>query len=320
MACVSAPRPYPIAAGCTQMPNAESANARAPLPVGGYPAILAECRTLGGLGSCRRVLDDCLIHLGDQLNAQASGRDRRSARQTLRELAVLLASKRLELGQGDYQRLLASLSGIFETGPQSTPQASLATTAPSYAGVVAAISRACPTCDYEAVLGQLLIYMSRLFLDRRSGWKSIYRDIRSIADRVEVVQRLDDAELARIDEWVESGAANLFPIQRELGRAINRLGEQLAALEVQIAARVLERDLDARRRRGNANLRNVVSFDTWRERRELAELEQRRADLCDQIEAKQGIKALIDDDIHDLEESLRATRRAYFVHLAWSAA
>jgi len=302
------------------MPNAESANACAPLPVGGYPAILAECRTLGGDGSCQQVLDDCLVHLDDQLNGPASGRDRRSARQTLRELAVLLASKRLDLGRGDYQRLLASLSGIFETGPQSTPRASLATTAPSYAGVVAAISRACPTCDYEAVLGQLLTYMSRLFLDRRSGWKSIFRNIRSIADRVEVMKRLDDVELARIDEWVESGAANLFPIQRELGRAINRLGEQVAELDAQIAAKAAMRDLDARRRRGDAKLRNVVSFDTWRERRELAELEQRRVDLCNQIEAKQGIKDLIDDDIHDLEESLRATRRAYFVHLAWSAA
>ncbi len=43
----------------------------------------------------------------------------------------------------------------------------------------------------------------------------------------------------------------------------------MAELDAQIAAKAAMRDLDARRRRGDAKLRNVVSFDTWRERREL---------------------------------------------------
>jgi hypothetical protein len=302
------------------MPNAESANLCDPLPVGGYPAILAQCRVLGTPGACRQVLDDCLGHLGGQLSACASGPDRRSARQTLRELAGLLGANGLGLARADYQRLLGRLSGIFATGPLAKPRTSLTTTAPSYAGVVAAISRACPSCDYGAALGQLLIYMSRLFLDRRSGWKSVYRNIRTIADGVQVKGRLDDVALARIDEWVQSGAANLFPIQRDLERALNGLGERLEALDEEIARKAAGRELAWRECRTDARRRNVVPFDSARQGRELALLQQERAVLRDQIEAKRGVKALIDDDIRELEDNLRAARRAYFIHLAWSVA
>lgn len=305
------------------MADADRAHARIPLPLGGYPAILAECRSLGLPGSCRRVLDDCLVHLDDQLHGQGTSTDRRSARQTLRELADLIAADRLGLARGDYQRLLGRLAAIFAAGTVPAPHSvkgALVTTAPSYAGVVAAISRACPSCDIDAPLGQLLTYMGWLFLDRRSGWKSIYRKIQSISDGVAAKRRLDDHEFARIQEWIESGAANLFPIQRDLGRAIARLAGEVATLDAEIASRSAALDLSARRRRADATLCNVVSLDTWRQRREIAELERRRQGLLDQVEAKQGIKGLIDEDIRELEDCLRATRRAYFVRLAWSAA
>jgi uncharacterized protein YdcH (DUF465 family) len=313
------PLTRPTAAGCMPMPNVESASLRDPLPTGGYPAILAHCRVLGTPGVCRQVTDDCLGHLDGQLGATASGPDRRSARQTLREMADLLTASGLGLIHGDYQRLLGRLSRIFATDSVAEPRSSLTTMSPSYSGVVAAISRACPSCDYEAALGQLLIYMSRLFLDRHSGWKAVYRNIRSIAEGVENKGRLDDLELARIDEWVESGAANLFPIQRDLECALNRLGDQLDTLDEQIAHKLAGRELASRQRYSDASLQNVVPFDSWRNRRELANLKQQRANLCDQIDAKRGVKTLIDEDIRDLEESLGATRRAYFVHLAWSA-
>ena len=302
------------------MPDASTAHARTLLPLGGYPAILADCRSVGVPETCRRVLDDCLSQLDDQLRRQGSSTDRRSARQTLRELADLIASDRMGLDPGDYERLLGRLAAIFAAGLSPASQGVLVTTAPSYAGVIAAISRACPRCDYEAPLGQLLTYMARLFLDRRAGWKAIYRSIQAISDGVAAKQRLDEVEFARIQEWIESGAANLFSIQRDLGRAIAHLGEKVAAIDAQIARRAAALDLCSRRRRADDTVRNIVSLDTWRQGRQLAELERQRLDLLDQIAAKQGVKDLIDADVRELEDCLWATRRAYFIRLAWTAA
>ena len=158
--------------------------------------------------------------------------------------------------------------------------------------------------------------MARLFLDRRAGWKAIYRSIQAISDGVAAKQRLDEVEFARIQEWIESGAANLFSIQRDLARAIARLGRQVAAIDAQIARCSAALDLSSRRRRADDGLRNVVSLDTWRQGRQVAELERQRLDLLEQIKAKQGVKDLIDADVRDLENCLRATRRAYFIRLA----
>lgn len=302
------------------MPTANKAHARTLLPLGGYPAILAECRSLGVPDTCRKVLDDCLSHLDDQLRSQGTSTDRRTARQTLRELADLIASGRLGLDRGDYERLLGRLAAIFAAGLNSRAEGVLLTSAPSYAGVIAAISRVCPNCDYEAPLGQLLTYMARLFLDRRSGWKAIYRSILTLADGVAAKQRLDEVEFARIQEWIESGAANLFPIQRDLERAIAGLAEKLAAMDAAIAGHAADLELSTRRQHTDGTRHNVVSLDAWRQRRKIGEVERQRRDLIDQIEAKQGVKDLIDSDIRELEDALSATRRAYFIRLAWTAA
>jgi hypothetical protein len=294
------------------MTDACSATTHDPLPLGGYPAILAECRSIGVPDSCRRVLNDCLIHLDDQLHDPDGEVDRRGVRLTLRELADLITSNRLSLERPEYQVLLARLVAIFATGAAPASQLALATSAPSYAGVVAALSRACPSCDYEAALGQLLIYMGRLFIERRSGWKAIFLAIASISDGVAAKQRLDEGEFRRIEEWVESGASNLFPIQRDLAKAIAGLEEKAAALAAEMERRTAAL--------GSSGLgARVVSLADRRERMEIAALGRRRDELLAQAEDKRGIQELIDNDIRDLEDALRATRRAYSVRLVWAA-
>jgi len=295
------------------MTDVRLATARDPLPLGGYPAILAECRSVGVPDSCRRVLDDCLVHLDDQLHGPGGEIERRSVRLTLRELGDLIASNRLSLGRPEYQVLLARLVAIFATGAAPASQLALATSAPSYAGVVAALSRACPTCDYEAALGQLLTYMGRLFLDRRSGWKAIYRAIQSISGGVAAKQRLEEGEFYRVAEWIESGASNLFPIQRDLEQAIAALENEAAGLTAE-----MERRTGALGAAGVGA--RVVSLADRRARLEIAALGRQRDDLLAQAGDKRAIKELIDDDIRELEDALRATRRAYSVRLVWQAA
>jgi hypothetical protein len=294
------------------MTDACSATTQGPLPLGGYPAILAECRSIGVPDSCRRVLNDCLIHLDDQLHGPDGDVDRRGVRLTLRELADLITSNRLSLERPEYQVLLARLVAIFATGAAPASQLALATSAPSYAGVVAALSRACPSCDYEAALGQLLTYMGRLFVERRSGWKAIYRAIASISDGVAAKQRLSEGEFRRIEEWVESGASNLFPIQQDLAKAIAGLEEKAAALGAEMERRTAALGSSGPGAR-------VVSLADRRERIEIAALGRRRDELLAQAEDKRGIRGLIDDDIRELEDALRATRRAYSVRLVWAA-
>lgn len=295
------------------MPDVRLGTARDPLPLGGFPAILAECRSLGVPDSCRRVLDDCLVHLDDQLHEPDGEIDHRSVRLTLRELGDLIASNRLTLGGPEYQDLLARLVAIFASGTAPSDQLALATSAPSYAAVVAALSRACPTCDYEAAFGQLLTYMGRLFFDRRSGWKAIYRAIASISDGVAAKRRLDDGEFYRIEEWIESGASNLFAIQRDLAHAIAALADEAAGLTREMERRTAALGAAAMGVR-------VVSLADRRARLEIAELGRRRDDLLAQAEDKRGIKELIDTDIQELEDALRTTRRAYSVRLVWQAA
>ena len=201
---------------------------------------------------------------------------------------------------------------IFATGAAPASQLALATSAPSYAGVVAALSRACPSCDYEAALGQLLIYMGRLFLERRSGWKAIFLAIASISDGVAAKQRLDEGEFRRIEEWVESGASNLFPSSATWPRPSPAWRRRLP--------RSLPRWSVALRPSGSSGLgARVVSLADRRERIEIAALGRRRDELLAQAEDKRGIQELIDNDIRDLEDALRATRRAYSVRLVWAA-
>ena len=295
------------------MTDVRLATARDSLPLGGFPAILAECRSLGVTDSCRRVLDDCLVHLDDQLHGPDGEVDRRLVRLTLRELGDLIASRRLNLGGTDYQGLLARLVVIFASGAAPASELALAASAPSYAAVVAALSRACPTCDYEAALGQLLTYMARLFLDRRSGWKAIYRAIASISDGVAAKRRLDDGEFYRIEEWVESGASNLFSIQRDLAHAIAALEDEAAELTADMAHRSAALGVAAVGAR-------VVSLADRRARLEITELGRRRDELLARAEDKRGIKELIDTDIQEMDDALRTTRRAYSVRLVWQAA
>ena len=295
------------------MTDVRLASARDPLPLGGFPAILAECRSLGVADSCRRVLDDCLVHLDDQLHGPDGEVDRRSVRLTLRELGDLIASRRLNLGGTEYQGLLARLVAIFASGAAPASELALATSAPSYAAVVAALSRACPTCDYEAALGQLLTYMGRLFLDRRSGWKAIYRAIASISDGVAAKRRLDGGEFYRIEEWIESGASNLFSIQRDLAHAIAALEDEAAELTAEMAHRSAALGVAAMGAR-------VVSLADRRARLEITELGRRRDELLARAEDKRGIKELIDTDIQEMDDALRTTRRAYSVRLVWQAA
>ena len=302
------------------MPDVIPVQARALVSSAGQPPRLNICRSLGRPAGCRQIMEDWLRLLDDQLRRQPAEADRRGVRQSLRELAELIAADRLGLSRGDHQRLLARLAATFATGLTPASQSLLAAMAPSYAGVVAAISRACPSCDYEASLGQLLSYMARLLLDRRGGWKTVFRNIQAVSKETTAKQRLDDVEFARLEEWVESGAANLFPLQRDLEGAIARLDAQIAALDGEISRRAAVLQQSAEERRAAQRLPNVLFLDAWREGRDIGELRRQRQDRLDELAAKREIKDLIDADIRGFEDCLLAIRRSYFMRLVWTAA
>jgi len=301
------------------MPDPNPAEARSRSHTATHAPVLEACRSPGRSDGCRKIVVAWLGQLDARLHHQPADTDRRSVRHSLRELAALIDADRLGLSRLDYEELLARLAAIFTNGASAASEGLLAAMAPSYAGVVVAISRACPTCDYEVSLGQLLRFMAKLFLDRRSGWKSVYRSIRAILHGTAAKQRLDEVEFARLEEWVESGAANLFSLQRDLGGAIGRLRQQAADLEGEVTRRTTVLEQSVRERRDATAVPNVIFLDAWCERREIAELRRRHRGVIDELEAKRAIKDLVDSDIRGLEDCLLAIRRAYDLRLVWAA-
>jgi hypothetical protein len=212
----------------------------------------------------------------------------------------------------DYRTILERLIGIYARGFENRTQEIYATTAADYAEVIETISREFPAYDYSEAVGQLLCYMTRLFRRRKSSWKEVYEHILSIPDSIEAKQLLNRAFFMEIQEWAEAGVENLFAIRRDLYRKIGDLGEQAKRVEREIEA--LDpppgtKDTGRRPKFDN----KIVDLRRIRRKRLIGPLERELREILDQKASEENIAGLIESDIREFEEKLRATRRAYFI-------
>jgi len=280
----------------------------APRQTGGTPT--ADSQRLRG--QSRKSLEKRLDQLGAQLSGPDTSVDIDGISGMLLALAADIRSGSLVFAGNDYRWILTRLTHIYAQGFGQLKRDAFANTAADYAQVIETISREFPGHDYTEAVGQLLCYMSRLFRTRRSGWKAVYEHILSIPDSVGAKQLLNRAFFAEIQEWAEAGVENLFNIRRDLYEKIADIGARIEALDQKIEQIGGDQGTQGETTSG-VSAANVVDLAAARRERQIKQLEHSRQKLRGQKEDEEVIVGLIESDILEFENKLRATRRAYFI-------
>lgn len=302
----------PVCDGHTAMTYPETQTNRAPdglpfpprgAPTSGNPPVAAHTR---------KLLEERLDQLGAQLSGPEAAADAGRISEMLLGLSEDIRAGSPLFTSGDFRWVLTRLTDIYAQGFGQLKRDAFANTAGDYARVIETISREYPGHDYSEAIGQLFCYMSRLFRTRKNGWKAVYEHIISIPDSVEAKQLLNRAFFVEIQEWAEAGVENLFSIRKDLY-------DKIAAIRVKIEA--LDRRIEqvgggqqVRDRADTAHITsNVVDLAAARKERHILHLEQKRGKLLEERKDEEVIVGLIESDIREFEDKLRATRRAYFI-------
>ena len=263
-------------------------------------------------GQTRKILETRLDQLGAQLSGPDAAADAGRISRMLLALSEDIRSGSPLFTSNDYRWVLTRLTEIYAQGFGQLKRDAFANSAADYAHVIETISREYPGHDYSEAIGQLFCYMSRLFRTRKNGWKAVYEHILSIPDSVEAKQLLNRAFFVEIQEWAEAGVENLFSIRKDLYEKIAEIGTKIEALDRQIEQ--LEREqTPVNQKSPSAAASNVVNLAAARKERHILQLEQKRRKLVVDKEDEEVIVGLIESDIREFEDKLRATRRAYFI-------
>lgn len=209
----------------------------------------------------------------------------------------------------DYRDILQGLTDVYARGIAHRGLNPCTRTATVYAELVSAISQSFQDYDYSDALGQLVVYMARLFRARESGWATIYRHIQSMPENLAARQQLNQALFKELQEWFESGAGNLFSIRDGLTNTAADLTNEAKTLDARI--RYLE-DADSTDTGGSDP--RVVPLNAVRNARRIQKLKLDLDIVLEERATKEALIELIDDDIRDFENRLIDVRRAYTIH------
>lgn len=263
----------------------------------------------------RSALKDHLDTLASHLGGESPTDDGRSAARTLDAIASILRAEADRMGGDDYRGILRRLVAIYAAGAARRGCSTYLVAAASYADVVGLICGECPACDFDEAVGQMLVFMNRLFRARDGNWRAIYKTILAIPDSAHAKQFLLTAYFPRLKEWHDSGVANLFSIEDDLNQEIAELASQVAKLDKAIAA--TRRQLEGvSRSLPDAGACPVISLNARRHQASLARFARDREALREKIEVSRTIVELIESDIQEFEGFIRETRRAYFIRSA----
>ena len=185
-------------------------------------------------GVHRRLLDECLGVVEQELRSDRGSANVERTRATLAEVAGLARAEDAIAEEQIYAHFLQHLVRIYAHGCDQRDNVAFAATAAAYAAVIEAISRAYPRLDYTVALGQLLEFMTRLFAARDNSWKTVYEHLRAIPDSVLAKQTLNRVCSAAIREWFDAGVQNLFSLKNDLTAKIRQLAEHARQIEREI--------------------------------------------------------------------------------------
>jgi len=259
------------------------------------------------------LIGERVNRLGTQLSRPDAVIGSGEIEDTLLLLSAEIRCGRSELASSDYRWIIERVTDIYAQGFGQGAGDVFTTTADSYANLIETISRAYPGYDYSEAVGQLFCYMSRLFRTRKTGWKAVYEHILSIPDAVEAKQLLNRAYFAEIQEWAEAGVENLFAIRKDLYEKIDRIEVKIGGLDRRIEKIAGPRDDLPAEARSAPPGSNIVDLTQARRKRLIETLRLKRRRLADVRENEETILGLIESDIQEFENKLRATRRAYFI-------
>jgi hypothetical protein len=218
------------------------------------------------------------------------------------------------LADRDFDGFLRRLTLIYAQGCDRRKDKIFTVTAPGYAAVVEALSQRCPSCDYEDAVGQLLEFMTRLFERRNPGWKRIYRLLLAIPDSVSAKRRFESICDEDVRKWFDAGVQNLFSLQEDLQDRVHALASEIAALRTRV--REMANELVSIAERGGSRRDSkVVMLEERIKARQIAALKRKIAQLVDERDSRTETARLIESDIREFQDRLRAARRVYSMHL-----
>ncbi len=262
----------------------------------------------------RRLLDECLSVVEQELRSERGSADVERTRETLAEVAGLARAEDAIAEEQVYEHFLQHLVQIYAHGCDQRDNVAFAATAAAYAAVIEAISRIYPRLDYTVALGQLLEFMARLFAARDNSWKTVYEHLRAIPDSVHAKQTLNRVCSADIREWFDAGVQNLFSLKNDLTAKIQELADHARRIEREILTQeatvgeMLERaDPEATGK--------IVSLQARLTARRTDALRLEKDRVLDEQQGKQDTLLLIESDISEFENLLREARRAYFFRI-----
>lgn len=272
-------------------------------------------------GSCdaRRkalsILNDYLDYLERELSDDNASIDVSQVQEMLLEVSCIVRSGCSKIQAEHYGRILQRLIGIYAKGLNHAQKDAFSITAADYAEVIEAISVKYPGYDYSEAVGQLVLYMNRLFELRKGSWKTVYEHILSMPDSIQAIQLLKQDHFEEIRVWAEEGVHNLFALRKDLFKRMDELERESEQVDELIED--LERSRDSEQPFERAS--NVISFQGRLFDKEIAGLRQDRAALAGEILGQEHLIQLIEENIAEFEDKLNQARRAFFVRLVYDA-
>jgi hypothetical protein len=225
----------------------------------------------------------------------------------LNTVSLFLDSKIHRIQSEGYTRLLNRLIKIYTRGLLENENPAFAATAAQYAKVVGIISHQFPGYDYSVAISQLLQYMNLLYTHRQSSWQIILKHLLSMPDNIDDIQRLKEKHLEQIQIWVEEGVNNLFQLRDE---QLSQQADGRTALE-SLRHSIMDKKGQLDAYRGDI----VLPISLAKEREEYRSMLQKQESLHQDLESKQRLVELLDENITELGDKLAATRRDFMIHL-----
>lgn len=263
-----------------------------------------ETRTQGrtseesGCGALSPYFDNLESSLGD-------AKDFVQSQAILVDITQLLETQKSRIMEESYTCMLNRLTQIYTRGLEQPHSLLFANTAVSYAGLVKTVSQTHLAYDYSETIGQLLLYMNHLYKHGKKGWLRIFEHLINMPDSIQGIQVLKERHLKGIQDWIEEGVDNLYELRED---QIHLHSEQIAKL-AGIEDRVDQISQELARQKET----RIFLINRFERKIELDELIKQRDHLIDQLEDRQRLVELLEQNMHQFEDKLHATRRAYLI-------